>query len=51
VYFECELLWSESWRLQGGALLHLSDAVLGSVMVFGLATGAVAVAENMFMDI
>ena len=32
----------ESWGLRGGALKHLSDAVLESVMVFRLAAGAVA---------
>ena len=42
VSFRCELLWMESWGLRGGALKHLSDAVLESVMVFRLAAGAVA---------
>ena len=36
------MLWMESWGLRGGALKHLSDAVLESVMVFRLAAGAVA---------
>ena len=38
--FRCEMLWMESWGLRGGALKHLSDAVLESVMVFRLAAGA-----------
>ena len=42
LFIDYELLCvAESWRLQGGALASL-DAVLGSVVVFRLATGAVA---------
>ena len=46
LFIDYELLCvAESWRLQGGALASLDavgDAVLGSVVVFRLATGAVA---------